>query len=197
MGVKWTNIEDLIPNILNNTDINIIYIYRDIRDVLLSSKHRFANYKIMKYLINNKREVEKILDFDHERLLKIRFEDLILDSDITLKQLSNFLGIKITKDITFAQDRQGPKFVDNSSFQDLTKLFDKRACYRWKNHLNSKEVRYCEMLIPDFIRKTGYDISGHYLLRQKIPIYKDFCMEKSKRYVVEILRMLNKKIDVI
>ena len=194
VGVKCTEQEHWIPDLLESGDVYIIYVYRDIRDILLSSKNRFSDYKNITYLINIKENIERVMSIQDEKLLKIKFEDLILNPDNAADKISEFLEVKITTDIKKAKDRGGSKFIDNSSFHDINKLFDEKACYRWKKHLNSKEVKYSEILMPNLIKKLGYELDGNYGYGEKIAAYREFYIQKSINYMLDLVTNIRDKI---
>ncbi len=194
VGVKRTGQGYWIDDLLESTDIHVIYMYRDIRDVLLSSKNRFSDYTTISYLISWNERMKQVIDIKHERLLKVKFEELILNPDNTIEKISDFIGEEITKDINFAKDRTGLKFIDNSSFHDINKLFDKRAVNRWKDYPDSKEVRYSEILIPEFLEKLGYAIKGEYNFNEIINAYKEFYIKKSLMFTGKIIKNVSNKI---
>ena len=82
-----------------------------------------------------------------------------MDTENIIDELSDFLGIKISKDVQMGKDRS-VNWIDNSSFHDIEKLFDRRACFRWMNNIDCDEVKYCEILIPDLLKRLGYGLSG-------------------------------------
>lgn len=172
VGSKVTLVSDWLHTIINEIDIYVIYIYRDCRDVLLSAKNRFARYNPIRFLLNWKKDVETAFKINSEKLIRIKFEDLILDTENIVNKLSDFLGIKINKNVRSGKDRN-INWIDNSSFHDIRKLFDKRACFRWMNNVNCEEVKYCEILIPNLLKKLGYVLSGRkYTIRDKLSVYK-------------------------
>ncbi len=193
VGSKVTNMGLWVPKLLNETDIYILYIYRDIRDVLLSSKNRFSNYNLLRAMWSCKNDIESILKLKNKRLYILKFEDLILNTDIVLKKLSNFLNANINRNTNLAKDRK-ISWINNSSFHDIDNLFDKKACYRWRNYKESKEVQYCEILIPKFIKKIGYDINieNKYSSAKKYKTYKELYITKYKGYIINFgKRLLN------
>jgi len=193
VGSKVTNMGLWVPKLLNETDIYILYIYRDIRDVLLSSKNIFFNYNLLRDMWSCKNDIESVLKLKNKRLYILKFEDLIIDTDIVLKKISNFLDTNINRNTNLAKDRK-INWINNSSFHDIDNLFDKKACYRWRNYKDSKEVQYCEILIPEFIKKTGYDINieNKYSFIKKYKTYKELYIMKYRQYIINFgKRLLN------
>ncbi|MCK5564041.1 MAG: sulfotransferase domain-containing protein [Planctomycetes bacterium] len=181
VGSKVTMVGDWLLKTVEETDVYVIYIYRDARDVLLSAKNRFAKYNLMKVMIDLQRDLEVALNIKSERLILIKYEDLVLDTDSVAKQLSDFLGVNIVKDISTAKDRE-MDWVDNSAFHDLDRVFDPKACYRWKKDQKSKEVKSCEILMAGFIDRLGYNCMGMeaFSVWDKLCAYRDYYVQKFK-----------------
>ena len=175
IGSKVTISADWLNNILNETDTYIIYIYRDCRDVLLSSKNMFPEYNLLRFLINWRDEIKEVLKIRHKRLLMVKFEDLIMDSDNTLEKMSQFLGVEV-KRLNNLPKNELKRWMKFSSFNDINKLFDEKTCYRWKNKKESKEVKYCDILIPGLMGEIGYKPNDvkNYKLFYKIKAKKDY-----------------------
>ncbi len=179
VGSKVTVVGDWLLKTIEETDINVIYIYRDIRDVLLSAKNRFAKYNLMKIMIDLQKDLECALNIKSEKLLLIKYEDLVLDTDSVTKQLSDFLGVNISKSISVAKDRE-TDWVDNSAFHDLDRVFDAKACYRWKKDQKSREVKYCEILMARFTERLGYNrmSTDAFSVLDKLCAYRDYYVQK-------------------
>jgi len=187
IGSKSTRMGNKLSSLIEELDVSVIYIYRDIRDVLLSAKNRVAGYDLIRFMMEYRRDLDNALKIRSKRLLVVRFEDLILDTSSVVKQLSDFLDISITKDITTAKDRK-ISWTNNSSFHDISRLFDSGACFRWKNHMNTKEVRYSEILASDLIQKLDYRMDKKiYSISDRFPAYRDLYIRKSKDFVKHLL----------
>ena len=114
----------------------------------------------------NKNEHRHIFSVTGSR--NITFENLILETDKTLKQLSDFLNTPLKKEI------KNPKFINNSSFQDVNKLFDARSCFRWKNFVKSND-------------SIQFDVRGS-KFRGRVIITYD---KRNDTYVVELGKVRN------
>ncbi|ACL70450.1 sulfotransferase [Halothermothrix orenii] len=155
VGHKVTEVEINVENILSNTDMKVLYIIRDPRDAVLSAVKKFGN-SVFHAVTSWKKAIDKILKINSNKLLVIRFEDLI-KKDLYLKsKLEGFLGINIDYNINEAKSHENKSFIGNSSFSDVDKLFDLRAVERWKNR-SEFIVKYIYMETLDYIQKLGYD----------------------------------------
>ncbi|UCB56991.1 MAG: sulfotransferase domain-containing protein [Candidatus Omnitrophota bacterium] len=192
VGTKVTRLGEKLTTLIKETDLHVIYIYRDTRDVLLSAKNRFVGFNLIELILGLRKDLKSALSIESKKLLKLKFEDLILNTDSIVKQLADFLDVDISKDIRIAKDRE-TNWVNNSSFHDIDQLFDKKACFRWKNHRDSKEVKYCEILMGDLIQKIGYDIDmKSYRISDKLSAYKDLYIRRTKEVIKHFYRHVTK-----
>lgn len=187
VGSKVTVVGNWLPKVINETDIYVIYIYRDVRDTLLSAKNMFADYNLSRLLIEWENDLEIALRIESERFLIVKFEDLILNTEPIIENLSDFLGVEILKDMKSGKDRE-TDWLDNSAFNDLNQMFDRKACFRWMDHKDSKEVKYCEILMSDLIKRLGYNVNkSAYSTLNKSSAYKDFYIQKFKNLGIRTL----------
>jgi hypothetical protein len=190
IGTKVTVLGDWLKLLVEETDIYILYIYRDIRDVLLSAKNRFARYDVTNFIIRYKSDINSALSLQSNRLFLLKYEDFILDTDTVVKQLSEFLGIDINRDIEIAKDRN-TDWLDNSAFHDITQLFDENACYRWRKYRESKEVKYSEILASDMMKRLGYyPERKRYKFVLRLAAYQDLYMKKFRNFGISIIKSI-------
>ncbi len=194
VGSKVTILGKRLTDIIRDTDVDIIYIYRDPRDILLSAKNRFANYDIVQSMLEFKADIESALEIKNKRLLVVKFEDLIIHPDKVIEQLSRFLGVAVKREVSLAKDRE-MDWTNNSSFHDIDQMFDKRACFRWMNDKNSSEVKYPEILMSDVIARLGYHLSGNkYSFLAKSLAYKDLSVRRLKNIGKSVIGKIAKRI---
>lgn len=157
IGIKKTREENYIEQLLN-ADIKIIYCIRDPRDVLISAKNRFGSYNINRTINNWKKSVQNAQQFiHHKNFYFLRFEDLILNKEVILGELQNFLKITINgnlSQLTFGNDK---KYIDNSSFGDIKQLFDPSAVYRWKKNGISPEIELVDIVLKENLENLQYE----------------------------------------
>ncbi len=160
VGHKVTECEINVENIITQTDIKVIYIIRDPRDVVISSVKKF-NQPLEHYLNGWMKRVG-IIDTLIEKnamnnnLMCVKYEDLIYQSSEVLDQLSEFIGAEITYDIRTLKDFDND-WGNNSSYGDVNSLYDTNAVYRWK-HNYSEDVQKIENETIDYLKKYGYQI---------------------------------------
>lgn len=159
VGTKNTRRENYIQELLSN-DFKVIYVYRDIRDVLISAKNRFPHFDLINFADNWSKAIDQAFMFKGEvNFLPLKYEDLILKDKKTIKELSVFLGIELNLDLDSLKLRNHLSFYnDNSSFGDVTKIFDEKAVYRWKNSINSDEVQYTQIFLHKKILDLNYEL---------------------------------------
>ncbi len=152
----------------------IINMMRDPRDVLLSQKNkwrlRFIGYKnhplsesIRSFVNYNPIIISKLWNsaikeyeqFKHdERLINIKFENLISNPEMTLKKICDFLEIKMDEKMLDIP-------VIGSSFKNSVnkKGILKDVTMRWKKGgLSASEIYICQKINADLMKKYGYEV---------------------------------------
>lgn len=156
-GVKVTEAEDWLDTIIKETDIYVIYLVRDLRDVLLSASNMQVTYNRTRVSKRWYKGVSNANAIKDPKIYFLRFEDLIQNPEKEVKKLSAFLGAELNSKVKQLKDISNTKWVDNSSFHDIKKLFDPKAIFRWKKKLDSKEVKYGSVVYKKLMKKLGYE----------------------------------------
>lgn len=159
VGVKVTEIGDWCDSLLEHTDIKIIYLVRDFRDILLSSQNMFLDFN--KHIISRKlkKQINHISSIENSRLYILKFEDLLLHPKQTVALLSDFLGFKLDYNVSRLKDRNHNEldWQANTSFHDIKKIFDSKAAYRWKNKKDDPLVKYTSVILKNTLKKFDYE----------------------------------------
>ncbi len=157
IGIKSTKEYFYLNELLNN-DTKFIYIYRDPRDVLLSAKNRFSNYSLFEYADEWTKGIDLAMNYkNHKNFFLLKYEDLIKRDSNVIKSMEDFLGIDLNMNISKLRLRNGNDYIDNSSFGDVSKVFDTEALERWKNYSTSDEVIYTSLYLNDYIKLLNYE----------------------------------------
>jgi hypothetical protein len=158
LGSKRTNEVQYLKPLLDK-GVKIIYCYRDPRDVLISAKNRFSDYKLFKRIQNWKSNLDVAFFFkEHDNFYMLGYENLMLYKETAAKELTDFLNLPITTDIKSLQFGNNAVYQDNSSFGDVQNLFDSNAVNRWKAYQESSEVYYAEAILKNYLTKLGYPL---------------------------------------
>ena len=132
VGTKITGAELNLESLLTDTDIKVIYVFRDIRDVVVSMRYKFSFYNSNIVIAAWNNAVEKITNINSSNLLVIKHEELIHQNPDTIKSIEGFLKIELDlnpKNI-YEYNKQ---WVSNSSFFDIKQAFDKKTVFFKKN----------------------------------------------------------------
>jgi hypothetical protein len=157
IGIKSTKEYFYLNELLNN-DTKFIYIYRDPRDVLLSAKNRFSNYSLFEYADEWAKGIDLAMSYkNHKNFFLLKYEDLIKRESNVIKSIEDFLSIDLNMNISKLRLRNGNDYIDNSSFGDVSKVFDAEAIERWKNFSTSDEVIYTNLYLNDYIKLLKYE----------------------------------------
>jgi Sulfotransferase family len=154
VGNKVTSCELNIENITKQTDIKVLYIHRDARDVILSASKKFKR-PMDEYIQAWNNAMDIVISIKSPNFLCIKFEDLICRDDKVKKKIEEFLGVPINFEIERLQAYDN-QWVANSSFEDVNSLFDKSVAYRWKNN-STWDVEKIYSFCKDRLISLGYD----------------------------------------
>jgi Sulfotransferase family len=90
--------------------------------------------------------------------IEIRFEDLIADPRVTLRQV----GLFIDHDLDYDRILRNPvhsMIQPNTSFRESLGSQDFNPVGRWKDKCSPEDVRLCEMLVGASLRELGYPLA--------------------------------------
>lgn len=142
-------------------ELKVLYMLRDPRDVVVSAGEIFEwedSSNIIRSWTESFAELERLCQKRRlkDRIQVVRFEDLVLKSDSTLKEMSRFLE----EEIVLPSELQdyGNGWQDNSSFGDVTCLLDSTPVGRWKR-LNMELGKRVESCLAEQLVKAGYHLS--------------------------------------
>ncbi|SFR58826.1 Sulfotransferase family protein [Marinobacter daqiaonensis] len=128
-----------------------------------------------------KREVEAQMRF-HETLpnhvLKLRFEDLVLNQQQTLETVCDFLGVPFDKSMLDYSKQKG--FIKTT--RENKKAFeapDSAMTRKWENKLSGHQIRVVDSVCAPILDSLGYDVAptnysvpswlvSYYRLHQKV-----------------------------
>lgn len=158
VGTKVTAEYEMLEGLLDH-GVKVIFMVRDPRDVMLSSKNRFAGYEALNFATAWRAAVrasERLVS--RPGFVRLRFEDLLGDErEEKLRALGDFLGTELDLSLDPVH-RKGTRFRDNSSFGDVREGFDSRARYRWKSSLDAPEVAIAQAVVGKEMADLGYEI---------------------------------------
>jgi len=164
----WRQIPDFFKLFPNGKAINII---RDPRSVLASFKKSTYNPEpaYLGAIFNCYDSMKKSIQYKKEygsKFLSFRYEDIALNSNSTLKKIYKFLNLTSKHDLLNEKKwlcPDGSKFTHNSVFANKNlaegKFDFKEAINRWKNHLSTDEIAFCQFINRDMMKIYNYNIS--------------------------------------
>ncbi len=119
------------------------------------------------------------------QIMRIRYEDLITNTDACLQKLCDFLGIKYEPEMIKATGFRPPRYT--SKQHDLVGQYpNKRSLDKWKTRLSAREIELFEHQTRNFLTYLGYPMQ--YALTAKGPSFWELQFGKVKElFIGEIL----------
>ncbi len=169
-------------------EAKFIHIIREPRDTIysqmISFKEKNSKFKAFKWLAFNT-IVEGKKKKDPERYFTLLYENLVNDTEATMKDLSSFLNIPFSA--SMAQNKS-PEWLnahleknvltENAKpfYANLLKPINPSKIGNWKNHMDVYDQTLAEIITGDFAHKMyGYEIdSNHKNKPVKISAYSLF-----------------------
>mgnify|MGYP003972018561 CR=1 FL=1 len=167
-------------------NVKIINMVRDPRDVLLSQKNK---WKVRKNGISNIPFKEvfrswinyhpltisklwtssiKMSELYEDKILNIRFEDLIFNSEKTVSKICDYLGIEFDNNML-----EIPQIGSSTKKSEFSKKgIDKTRKQNWLNGgLRNEEIYICQFLNKNYMNKFGYEIKKYTNINYFIFVY--------------------------
>ncbi|MCW5907961.1 MAG: sulfotransferase [Chitinophagales bacterium] len=144
-------------------ELKLLFVVRDPRAVVHSfrSSPGFVSYIpeiVNRWIFDNKAGIAAINEFGADVML-IKYEDLISDTESTLKKASEFLHVPYSPQM-LEYNKTGNKdylAFNKKQLQKLAEKPDKTRIASWKNVLRNDEVRYIENRAAVLMDQFGYD----------------------------------------
>lgn len=156
-------------------DARFVHVVRDGRAVASSLERSDAHrlhplYGARRYARDTRLGLE--LEARHpDRVLRLRYEDLVADPEPALRRLCDFLGLELEPAMLSAEGSQvrlTPKELDRGHHLNVDKPIDATFTEKWRTQLDPASVRMVEHVAGEVIRELGYDVpdSGRPTRRQ-------------------------------
>jgi len=185
-------VEKIYEDHLNSKIINIV---RDPRDVFLSlSKVNWSNKNPLKFCLRFKKNIELIKKFkSNVSFINIKYEDLLLNPDETIKGVCLFSEIEYSNNIL-------ENFNNNDSINYDVKKEPWKANNtgklnsinfgKWKNDIsNQKTYSFISWFLKDELNYLGYEIENNNCLIDNLVIYGRMKIKgvitRSKRFILK------------
>lgn len=177
-------------------EAKFIHLIRDGRDVTRSFMSR--NW-IGPWLHNKTYEWKKSIQCHmqyskdaalHSRILVVKYEELVLETEKTTRGICRFLGIEFEQNmLDWAAEVE--KKVPSREIHIHEKLFrkpERSDIYRWKKEMTAREILVTESFIGKELRETGYQLKYNSILYE--PVF--FLTRVYCQTVLPILTLLTK-----
>lgn len=189
VGIKRTREEEYLPQLLA-MGVKVIYCVRDPRDVVISAQNRFARFNLFRSAENWQRSYRFARSLEYFPNFKLlRYEDLILNKENTAEKLSSFLSLKVITTLENLSFGHHLNYRDNSSFGDVSKLFDPTATYRWKSNPDNAEIHFIDRLLVKEMNELEYE-KGNMGTKTGTSLWSKYKLHKQKEALMKPLKKL-------
>lgn len=152
-----------------------LHIVRDGRDVALSHKgYVYGASNVLECAENWDRDVRANLKMgamlDADRYLRIRYEDLILTSEATLKRICEFAGVPYSDAMLDYPGSVSERIPEDRRFlwPDISKGPQAGNVYRWRTRMSATDKEIFEQTAGGLLKMFDYDLSPP---KRKSPAY--------------------------
>lgn len=163
VGFKCTFAELFIaPTIKTFPKSKIICVVRDPRAIYASQIVPKKNYPLLYIIRQWRKSIEYILqNISEENVLVVRYEDLVDNTEQTMKSLSKFIGIHYHSDMINPSkytDGAGKPWTQNSSYNNIMKknVINDKNKDRWRSVLTDNEIQLIEDFCDTEMKIFGY-----------------------------------------
>jgi Sulfotransferase family len=147
-------------------DSRFIFLIRDGRDVAKSFQ---ARRWMGRWLHNNTREWTRALEYYQcwidqelrERILEVRYEDLVLETEATLRRICRFIGEEFQPQM-LAWERTAdtqilPEELSGVHRKLKLRIGGNEAVARWKREMSARETFVAEAFMGADLKRLGYE----------------------------------------
>ena len=141
-----------------------IFLLRDGRDVAKSFQ---AAGWVSRWLHENTREWINALEHERrwkgselgQRILQVRYEDLVLETEATLRQVCQFIGEEFEQQMLAWQGHVDERIPARESgiHRKLKLRIDPQGVSRWKREMSAREIFVCEAFMGAHLTRMGYE----------------------------------------
>ncbi len=150
-----------------------IWIVRDHRANILSRKQSIylkspdVAYNATRWTLYNQ-DIFNFCNNNPNKVLLIKYEDLVLNYNQVALRLQNFLGVSSNMELTNSLDKQAIKIDEYDikdeykerfikKYSDLDKELNGDRLNVWKEKLSESEIQLCDAICSDLAKEFGYD----------------------------------------
>jgi hypothetical protein len=177
VGIKAIRLRaDLVQRMLvEDPDLKLVFLMRDPRGIVTSrrqtallsemskkniTKEAFLLCQRMSYDISIIYNIEKQFP---ERILKMKFEDLVLDPEESANSFYRFIDREIPKEVTSYLAKSMTSSVQGGAFSTFRKN-GTDSVFKWLRQLQTEEIRSINKVCLDVLEQYGYPNPGQFSL---------------------------------
>jgi len=169
----------LIDTSMFESDIKIIHIVRDVRDVVLSLRNVNWNFegkdKIEKFLprlwSDTNLYLYNMFKYKPDKYLFVKYEDMVLNPRCVFEQITKFLNVPYQEKM-FNHSERGLDYKKYSHHVNLSMPFLVDKINTWKGKPDPLIIKECNKQATEALREFGYIVPGRFFnIRHKLQFY--------------------------
>ncbi len=187
-------------------EVYYIHLYRDPRDHVVSwMKTPLFLHTPYDTAVKWNNEQTKIWELSMEmNFHKISYEELIGDTETSMKKVLEFLGLEIDPDC-YQTRSDNKESQNNLMWKNLSKPIDKENKKKYRSHLSKKDLKIVETICKENMSRLGYefdtraawkDYFGKYK-KHTLPKLRAENMEKNKGFFEDKMKHLTSKLELL
>jgi len=148
-------------------DARFIHIVRDCRDVALSHKtYAYGASNVLECAELWKHDIHANLMagsmLDEHRYLVVRYEDLVLDCENTLRRLCRFAGLAFAPEMMAYHETVSERIPESRRWlwPDITRAPVAGNVYRWRNTMPAADQAIVSGVAGELLDQFGYEPTG-------------------------------------
>lgn len=157
------NLRILVETGFFDSDIKVVHIVRDIRDVVLSLRKVHWNVDwngsietfFPRMWSDSNLYLYELLSSRHDQYLFLRYEDLITSTASTVQRIACFLGVPF-QDKMLDESCRGLKQRTLHHHSNLSKPIQSDKVQEWKANMDTSTRRLCETQAMEALQRFGY-----------------------------------------
>lgn len=162
----------------NRPNSKFIYLVRDGRDVAASEKSidirkRHIFLLAERWLKEQNKALNVFQNLDRDRIIIVKYEDLLKDTETTLRKVCDFIGVEYSNQLLKFYNKREIKDQSKKSefWKNISSPVDSNKIGKYKLELSQKEIKIFDSVCCDYLKILEYSVDSNSF---KVGVLKEF-----------------------